>query len=171
MISRGPFQPLQFCDSVSHRFEENRLPTEWCHKAEFAGIQKTMKFNWGSFHIKAFNTTSLHIFFCFQILSLNCSYFSKTATKTFVWELLNHGLNLWSPEASNESATGAQVKAITCAARRGGAGLHLSQTHLRADYQWERISSRDLLCWSFISEPRIQVSVLSIFFFIIACFA
>jgi len=31
---------------------------------------------------------------------------------TDLWELLNHGLNLRSAEASTESAAGAQVKAI-----------------------------------------------------------
>jgi len=41
-------------------------------------------------------------------------YLRKKKTTIFVWELLNNGLwtSDWPPEASTESATGAQVKAI-----------------------------------------------------------
>ena len=74
-----------------------------------------------------------------------------------VWELSNHGLNLWSTTWA-ESAAGAQVNTISPEWLEGvEPGCTPPRPHLRADSQGERFSTWRLLLLEPFCEPRIQV--------------
>ena len=101
--------------------------------------------------------------------TFNLSLFISTLPKYLDWNLYrNCWITAWtsdrSPEASTDSDTGPQVKAIHLCDRKGcSLAAPLLDLDLRADCHQERICSWRSFPLEFFCEPRIQVSILIYF--------